>query len=89
MIFFCPLRLHDLFSSREVAWFLLSQDVAGFFVLKRLRDIFVPRGCVIFCCPERLRDFFCPEGVVDFFSPERLGEFFWSKEVRFAISEIR
>ena len=32
--------------------------------------------------------FFVLRGCVIFFCPERLGEFFWSREVRFAISEI-
>ena len=37
--------------------------------------IFVPRGCMIFCCPKRLHDFFCPQRLHDFF-PERLRDLF-------------
>ena len=43
---------------------------------KRLHDIFVPRGCMIFFCPEKLRDFFCSEWLHDFLSRQVVWFFF-------------
>ena len=43
LLYFLSERLRDIFLSRQVAWFFLSQEVALFFCPEMLRDLFVSR----------------------------------------------